>query len=149
METTTTTNDSNLFDLQLDPRAQMFLAETAKWAKFIAIVSFCFLGLFLLGIIGAGAVMSGSGGAFRDSDLQMIGGGAIVVIGLITIVLILIPNIYLLRFGMKMQSALRNNDQPTLLAAFSNVKSYFKFIGILYIVVIALWVLAYISKAFR
>lgn len=139
-----TTNTSNLFDLQLDPRSQSFLYETSKWAKFVAIVSFVFVGLMLILLLVVAALASNT--PFPDNDFQVYGGGMLVVVAIFMTVVVVIPNIYLLKFANKMQVALRNNDQPTLISSLSNVKSYFKFIGILYIVVIALWLLMFIRN---
>ena len=52
------------------------------------------------------------------------------------------PCLYLFRFGSQMQLALRNNDQQMLTSSFKYLKSWFRFVGILTIVVLSCWVLA-------
>jgi hypothetical protein len=133
---------NNLFDLQVDPQSQVYLGETAKWAKFIAIVSFVLVAIVVLGLIAAAAYTSNN--PFMESSVRVYGGGVFITMAIIIALLVVIPNIFLLRFGIKMQAALRNNDQPSLVSAFANIKSSYKFVGILYIVIIALWILGII-----
>jgi len=63
------------------------------------------------------------------------------------------PCLYLFNFASKMQIALRNNDQDHLNESFKNLKSTFRFVGILTIVSLGLgllvFVLGMIGAAFR
>jgi Family of unknown function (DUF5362) len=135
-------NTSNLFELQVDHQSNAYLKETAKWAKFLAIVGFIGCALIILVGIFAGSVMAS---AFGDMGGGGFGGGFGVVMAVVYILLALLaffPYLYLYRFATQMQVALRNNDQAALTTSFGNLKSCFKFVGILTIIVLAFYALA-------
>lgn len=139
-----TNNSQSLFDLQLDPVGANYLREGAKWAKFIAIVGFIFCGLMVIIALFAGTILAASmstamGGA------SGIGGGVITFIYLVLAALWFFPCLYLFRFASGMQVALRNNEQEKLLNSLKNLKSHFKFIGILLIIMLAFYALAIIG----
>lgn len=131
----------NLFDLQLDQTGSMYLKEMGKWARFLSIVGFVFCGIIVLGAVFAGS--------FIASSLSQAGGGAMAqgLGGFITVLYLLIgllcffPCFYLFNFSSKVKIAIANNDLETLNGSFRNLKSYFKFIGILTIVMLSFWVL--------
>jgi uncharacterized membrane protein YesL len=145
METINNSND--LFDLQVDASSQLLLGETAKWAKFIAIMHFIGTGIMLFAVLAVLALATTT--SVPDNGLMFLGAGVMVSSMILMSVLIVIPNIYLFRFAIKMQAALRNNDHPALVSAFSNMKSCYKFVGITYIVMTTLWVFGIIYDAFR
>lgn len=139
--------NTNLFDLQIDAQSQSYLGETAKWAKFVAIVSFVLVAIMIFAFLALAALTTTT--PFSDSAMRFYGGGVLVVMAIVMTIVIVIPNVFLLRFATRMQAALRNNDQPSLISAFSNIKSCYKFIGILYIVMIAIWILGIVSDVLR
>jgi uncharacterized membrane protein len=132
---------NNLFELQIDHQASAFLRETAKWSKFLAIVGFIFIGLILIVVAVGGSAMSGAMATTYGSAMSgMMGTGLIAGIMLIY----LFPCLYLFRFATKMQVALRSNDQETLNSSFENLKSCFKFMGILMIIILSIYALAFL-----
>ncbi len=143
--------ESSLFELQVDHQVTSYLGETARWAKFLAIIGFIFCGLIVLGALFAGSVLSGAFGR-----LGGMGGGLSVLIGGVYAGLALLyffPCLYLFNFASKMQVAIRSNDQVQLINSFRNLKSCYKFLGILMIVVLSFYALAIIvtmlGAAFR
>lgn len=141
---TSTGPDQNLFELQVDQTGISYLGETARWAKFLSIVGFILCGLMLIFALFIGTILTtisriGNSDSFNGS----IGGsGAFFSAYLIVIALLyFFPCLYLFNFSMKMQHALRNNDQTNLNAAFGNLKSCFKFVGILTIIVLSFYLL--------
>jgi len=143
MEQIVPTPNQSLFDLQLDPPGVDYLRESAKWAKFIAIIGFIFCGLMVIASLFMGSILASS-----MSDVMggagVVGGGVFTVMYMLFAALWFVPCLYLFRFSSKMQVALRNNEQETLLNALKNLKSYFKFIGILLIIVLSLYAIAII-----
>jgi len=140
------TTNENLFELQVDQQSISYLGETARWAKFLSIVGFVVCGIMILFALFFGSIMStfsklGSG---SDSFSSAMGAGysyGLTVVYLIIALLYFFPCLYLFNFSSKMQAALRNNDQINLNAAFGNLKSCFKFVGILTIVVLSFYLL--------
>ena len=136
------TSPSNLFELQLDHQSVAYLRETAKWGKFLAIVGFIGCALIVLIGIFAGTIMASAFGDLGGGYGGMGAGMAFVYI--LLALLYFFPCLYLYRFAVRMQVALNNNDQQSLPAALMNLKSAFKFVGILTIIILALYALAII-----
>lgn len=141
--------DQHLFELQIDQQSIGYLSETARWAKFLSIVGFVVCGLMIVVALFAGTVMTTLSrfGRSDDTALQGITGVSGAFVSLIYIIIALLyffPCLYLFNFSGKMQTALHNNDQTSLNASFSHLKSCFKFVGILTIVVLSFYLLAII-----
>ena len=138
-------SSQNLFDLQIDHQSNSYLSEAAKWGKFLAIMGFIFCGLLIIIALFAGtmmaSVMSGFGGSSSDATASAVGGGVITFVYLVFAVIYFFPCLYLYNFSSKMQAALRANQQETLNTSFRNLKSCFKFMGILMIIMLAFWAL--------
>jgi hypothetical protein len=137
--------ESNLFDLQVDHEVTGYLGETARWAKFIAIIGFICCGLiaifsFFIGSIYSSTIDRLGAGSGASTALS----GGITVLYLAMAVVYFFPCLYLFRFAVKMQVALRSNDQPQLIQSFRNLKSCYKYMGILLIIVLGISVLAFI-----
>jgi uncharacterized membrane protein (DUF485 family) len=141
------TANENLFELQVDQQSISYLGETARWAKFLSIVGFVVCGIMIVFALFFGSIMStisriGSG---SDSFSSAMGVGyssyALTGVYIIIALLYFFPCLYLFNFSSKMQMALRNNDQINLNAALGNLKSCFKFVGILTIVVLSFYLL--------
>ncbi|MBL0234545.1 MAG: hypothetical protein IPQ08_12880 [Chitinophagaceae bacterium] len=135
-----------LFGLSIDPQSKRFLAETAKWGRFLAIIGFiACIGIALLGVYFATQLSNASsisreygGGAMANL------GPAIAVVYILFAVLYFFPCLYLLRFSSQMGAALHSDDQATMTSAFENLKSVFKFFGILTIIVLAIYILSFL-----
>lgn len=120
------------------------LRETAKWAKFLAIVGFVMVGLMVLGVI---TILF----AFSNTPQSSILGQGIyqglsvfgAIFYLIIAAIVFFPYLYLYRFSVKMQSALKENNEAVLLQSFENHKSYYKFMGIMTLIMIGLYVLIF------
>lgn len=135
------TNDINLFDLKIDQQAASYLSEAAKWARFLAILGFILCGLMALGSFFLGTIISeammtytGNAGAF--------GGAAFTIMYLGIALLLFFPTLYLYKFATKVKNAVRSNDQQALDISLKNLKSFFKFHGIVAIITLSFYVLA-------
>lgn len=138
----------NLFDLHLDQQSINYLSEAARWGRLLSIVGFIYCaimaacGLFLgsymtrmmtSGIGGTEAAASGPGSIFLSS--------IVILIALIQF----FPAYYLFNFSAKIRRAIQNNDQAVLTDSLKNLKSFFKFWGILVIIFISIYALALVS----
>lgn len=133
--------NQNLFELQLDQPSTAYLGEAAKWAKFLAIIGFVFCGLMIVMALFAGSIMGTMMTSMGGSSASMFGSGFITVIYLLLTAIYFFPCLYLYRFASQMQTALHNNEQGRLQASFKNLKACFRFMGILFIVLICMYVL--------
>jgi Family of unknown function (DUF5362) len=134
-------NETTLFKLEVEEMSSRFLSETAKWAKFLSIVGFVLTGLLVIVALFAGtlfASMTGMAGSGLPAGFSII----ITVIYLLLAVLYFFPCLYLFRFAVKMKKALAENNQVELSSSFENLKSCFKFMGIMTIVIFSVYLLA-------
>lgn len=134
MENSLDSNLENSAGLKITDQAKSFILETAKWAKFLAIVGFVFIGLMVLGaffMLIAGASLPGMGGA----------GAGVGVMYLLMALLYFFPTYYLLIFANKIKVGLTQSSQNDVDSGFENLKSTFKFMGILMIVVLGIYAL--------
>lgn len=129
------------FDLQIDPISQEHLSSAAKWAKFLSIVGFVMIGIFVLIGIFAGSMMAIFGRSIEGAG-SALGSGFFTIIYLLIAAIYFFPCLYLYRFATRMQAAISSMDQNQLNDAFANLKSCFKFMGILTIVMLAIYALA-------
>ncbi|WP_343695536.1 DUF5362 family protein [Flavobacterium sp.] len=134
------------FELHLDSTAKDFLKETVKWAYFIAIIGFVGIAFLVLIAIFAGAIFSTMGSAMPG-----FGGGSVGAIFsfiyLLLAGLYFFPVYYLFKFASNGKKAFRENDSEALTSSFSYLKSHYKFIGILMIIMLAFYGLAIVFGA--
>ena len=129
----------------LSDEAKGYLAETAKWAKFLSIVGFISIGLLVLIAFFVGSffrMMADMQGGNPALDAMPTTFLTIFYLALAGIMFI--PVLYHYRFSVKTQQALRANDEPLLTEAFSNLKSYYKFYGIFTAIVLGFYVLIFV-----
>ncbi|HEY0677384.1 MAG TPA: DUF5362 family protein [Chitinophagaceae bacterium] len=140
-------NTSNLFELHLDQQSTSYLSEAARWGKFLSIVGFIMCALIVLVGIFAGSIMATAFGSMSGGDAAGLTGGMGVGMAIVYVLLALLyffPCLYLYRFATRMQVALRSNDQQNLTVSFMNLKACFKFVGILTIIILAIYALVLI-----
>jgi len=134
--------------LQIDHENNGYLNEVARWSKFLSIVGFVFTGLGAVGLlisafITASFNRSAYGSVYTPFWQQS--GAILVMAGFL--LLCFFPCLYLFKFSNKMKLALRTDDQYSMTTAFKNLKSYFKFVGIFTIVILAIYVIVIIAMA--
>ena len=137
--------NQHLFELQLDQPSTAHLAEAAKWAKFLAIIGFVFCGLMIVVALFAGSIMGAMMSSMGGNAASMFGSGFITVIYLVLTAIYFFPCLFLYRFATQMQTALHNNEQGRLQTSFKNLKSCFRFLGILFIIMIGMYLLMIIG----
>ncbi|MEI7735772.1 MAG: DUF5362 family protein [Ferruginibacter sp.] len=138
------TNESLLTpELQIDGLSLSYLAEAAKWGKFLSILGFISSAILVIIALFAGVLLGTLNSAYG-------GGGAILGAGFITVIYLIVAAVnffialFLFRFSAKMKIALYSTDQDTLNSSFLNLKNLFKLVGILTIIYIVFIVLALI-----
>lgn len=127
--------------LRLDGPSLRFLYETARWGKFLAIIGFVGIGIMII----AGLMLGTMQNQFNSPLLTMIPMKSLSLFYILFAALYLVPVINLYRFSIHMKAALREQDQQHLTVAFSNMKSLFRFMGIMAIVVISMYLIVIIS----
>ena len=128
-------------DLLVNDATQVSLISSAKWGKFLAIVGFvgCVL-MFLAGIYMT-MIMPTLGTYVYASDAARIAG----ITYIITSIILFFPCLYLNKFSNKIREAIRSTSQESLDTAFLNLKSMFKFYGIVTIIFLLIFALAFLA----
>ena len=143
-------HSSSLFSLSIDPVTKSHLNDTAKWARFLAIAGIVLLSLALIFTILSVTVFPNStysrltvNGVEED---RLTATMKIVLAICITIAFLIafFPMWYLLQFSNQMKKALYNNDQQALNFSFLNIKRYFRYVGIIMIIVLVVYGLAFV-----
>lgn len=127
-----------IFNFGMDETARASMLETARWAKFIAIMGFIFLGILIVAGIFLSMTLSnnpymqarGMGGIF---------GGFSIVLYVIMAAIYFYPTYALYKFSRLIKPALLTENQQMFNTALGYLKGMFKYTGIVMIVVLALY----------
>lgn len=142
--------------LELTSLSINHIQESAKWGKFIAIIGFIMVGLLLLIAVIMAFVLPGINlselqgvqGMNNNPGAEMLQNGMgtfLAFIYLLIAVLYFIPILFLYNYSSKSIQAIKSTDSELLTAAFNNMRKQYKYVGILTIIVIALYALAFIG----
>ena len=143
--------NASLFNLSIDPVTKEHLSETAKWARFLAIVGLVLLALMVVfGIYFSTVVASSATSQFEDdfgtsrsNPFAAMGVGMAIVYVILALIWFF-PLLFLLRFSNKMRSALAGNDQNLLNNAFQNLKASMRYVGIVTIIILVIYALIFV-----
>lgn len=135
--------------LQIDALIKNHLSETARRGRFPAICGFVVCGLFFL----RGTVSGFFFNRFSPETAYEVSGsyatgyttGMMLALALLVGVLYFFPCLFLFRLSAKMKKALAANDQVGLAGAFQNLKSLFKFVGTLTLIVPGSYAIAIVA----
>jgi hypothetical protein len=118
-----------------------YLYDTAKWTKFLSIIGFVFTALIALAAFGAGAFVSLLGTYSPGNPLAAMGSGFLTVYFLVIALLYFYPSLLMFKHSNAAKKAVLYGDQESLSLAMLNLKSFFKFWGVLMIVLIVFYFL--------
>jgi len=130
--------------LYLTSEIEDHLRVSAKWAKIVAIIGFVSVGFMLLGSFSLMAM----GPLFEEMNEMPFSTVYQLIFYFVFAVIPIFPLVYLYRFASNMQVALISDIPDPLAKSFRNLKSHYKSIGILTLVIIGLYFLAFIGLIF-
>lgn len=134
--------------LELNELAVNSLQTSAKWSSFLAIIGFIGLGFMLLAALLVGSVFSAMPQEMGLEVNPM--GGVLKYLPLFYILIAVIyffPVYYLYKYASEMKRALNLRNSESVAEALSYLKSHHKFLGIMTIVVISLYIIGMIAGA--
>jgi len=114
------------------------LKATRSWVKFLSILGFIGCGLLVV----AGLVLGAAGSL---SDYMGVAGGFLSLLYLAIAVLYLFPALYLFRYAKAIDGLVASSSLPSLEDALEQQRKFWRFVGILAIVMIGLYVLIMIG----
>jgi heme/copper-type cytochrome/quinol oxidase subunit 2 len=139
-------SNTSLFDLHLDQSSIDYLNETARWSRLLSIIGFIYCGFMVIIGLFFGSMMSrlmsGMGG---ETAMPAMSGVFFSFFFILMSLILFFPSYYLFNFSSKMRRAIRNNEQDSLTDSLKNLKSFFKFYGIVVIIVLSFYALVIIA----
>ncbi|PLX04724.1 MAG: hypothetical protein C0595_01920 [Marinilabiliales bacterium] len=127
-------------ELIISNQTKTYWIEISNWTMFFSILGFVFVGLMMLFGLFFGSILS----LLPDTGNLPNGFGFVGIIYVILAVVYLIPVYFLYQFSSKMKDSLRNNNTLLLTESFKNLKSHFKFVGIMSIIGIVLYAVIFV-----
>ena len=121
------TNEETLFNLQLDHDSGSHLKETAKWSRFLSIISFICIGFGLVAIVFGAQAMSE---VIRKAmpGMEAFSGVMVGAIG-VALVILTWTTILLYRFSNLTSEGIRRQDQELFRNGIKALKNYFTIYG--------------------
>jgi len=137
--------DESLFALEFDHQASAYIVQSAKWSKFMSIVWFVLCGLIVLASFFIGSLLNASANTARVDRAYSAGYQiGIILCYIIMAAILLVPNILRYQFAVKALRAVRDSDQQSLNDSLRKLGTYNKYWGILTIIVLAIYILAFL-----
>lgn len=141
-------NRDTLFALSIDPVTKSYLSDTARWARFLALIGMLFLVLIivanLFGMSYLNSYFRVLGAPEVDQDFTTGMRIGMIAASVIMVAIMFFPLYYLLHFANRMKTALTANDQEALNLSFLNLKRCLRYVGILVIAVLAMYALIFV-----
>ncbi|MBL4650118.1 MAG: hypothetical protein JKY03_10330 [Aureispira sp.] len=131
-------------ELSITNESKSFLLTTCKWAKFLAIVGFVFLGFFVLIALFIG--FSG----FPVQGMNDFDGMTYIIMFVYFFLagIYFFPTLYLYRFSNLVKQGIENNSTDLMTSGFENLKSCFKFMGVTMAIIIGFYALLLVFGVF-
>jgi hypothetical protein len=122
-----------------------WLYDAARWARFISILGFIFIGFMIIIGIVIGPVLS-----ILNEDMNTVSGFSALSNGTLSAIYISLaaiyffPVYYLFLFSNNVIKSYKAENEESLNASFIYLKKHFKFIGVLAIITLAIYTLLFI-----
>ncbi len=127
--------------LTIDETGKAIYLEMTRWTKFLAIVGFVMLGIMIVMGLFLGTAMSA---ALGGSGLGVFSGIGFTLVYLIIAALYFYPTYALYKYSILIKPALRANDSTLFNRAINYKKNMFLYMGVVMIIVIALYALIFL-----
>ena len=122
--------------MELSDQSIKYLLETARWATIVSIIGFIVIGLLIVVSFSVGSFLANSPYSEMGISPQVLSITYLIIAGVY-----FIPIFFLYQFGIKTKHAIDNNDTDLLTFGLKKLKSHYKFIGIIMIIMFGLNIL--------
>lgn len=142
-----------IFSLTIDPLTKSHLNGAASWARFLAIAGIILLSLGMLAIILTLTVLPNAGfmkftmNGMEQTNMNNTMKATSAFFMIVVFLIAFFPLLFLLRFASQMKRALHSNNQQVLNDSCQNLKRYFRYIGVIMVIVLVFYALAIIMLA--
>lgn len=132
--------DSEIYEAEITTEAREYLLEAAKWGRFIAIVGFVFIALFLLMVLFmGGSILNQMNEIQGQQGLALLGGTFWFLYTVFVFIMFFFPSYYTFKFSIKTIRALKSTSTGDLTDGLKNLKSLFKFYGIFLAIILGIY----------
>ena len=125
---------ADLKKIELDNNGIEQLVETRKWSYFLSIAGFIFIGLMFIFVI---IMITGTG-----SKLPPFSPAATILPLILILIIYYFPIYYLFQFSKISKEAIAKSDFSLLSAAFKYLKMHYRYMGILFIISVSIYLIA-------
>jgi hypothetical protein len=127
--------------IEIEQETLKHLNTTRKWAMFLAIIGFIFLGLIIIIGLLAGTFLT----AFSTGDKGLGIPESFMFIPILLIALVyFFPVLFLFRFSKHTSHAVQHLDKLELHKALKNLKYFFAYLGVLIIIIFSIYIVVLI-----
>jgi len=141
-------NQSQLFSLTIDPIIKSHLSETARWGKFLSILGFILCALIVIfGVFFGTFFTTIIDRTEAPYSSPMTDGSFVALMAIVYIIVAVVyffPCLFLYRFSTKMKTALNGNEQTDLTLSFQNLKSLFRYVGVITVIMLAIYLVIFL-----
>lgn len=127
--------NQSILGMEVEPQGRANLTEVARWGKFLAIVGYVFMGLFIVMLAFAwNSFMSAFTGGYPDPYERSIvstSSGFFLVVIILFVGIFFTLLFFLLKGANRIKAGLRDNDQAVFNSGLANLRNYFIMFGIL------------------
>lgn len=124
--------------IEIEQESLNYLNTIRKWTMFFAILGFIFLGLMVIAGIAAGTFLT----AFKSSETGVgIPESLVLILILVFALIYFFPILFLFRFSKHTAKAVHTLAKEELNKAFKNLRAYCVYIGILFIIVLSIYLI--------
>jgi hypothetical protein len=125
--------NKSLFGLPVDAEAATSLNDTGRWAKFLSVVGFCFMGLMLLLFALFGSNITGTvSNIFEFNASGIMDVFIVVIIFFASIAALLLY--FLFKGANNIRKGMRYNDQLILNDGLANLRNFFVMYGVISVI---------------
>lgn len=146
--------ENPLFGLSIDHAAKTDFLLAAKWGRLTGICGIAFFSLMVTLALISGADTASLPEITNDANndsasltAYWLGGVSFYVV--LSSVFLFFPSFFLLRFSSRILTALKSDDQVSLNAGIKRMKVWFRYIGILMILILLFFALIFLVKIIR
>lgn len=129
-------NENTQTKMELSQESVYYFNQIRKWTTFFSILGFVMVAFLIVFSLFAGAVFSSLGQPYFGLSAIVLG-----IVYFIIAVLYFFPVLYLYKFSRSADKAIKTNDSDEIAEAFKNLKSHYKFVGIMTIVFLCIYII--------
>ena len=135
-------SDTHQPELKLDELGKAHLLETARWAKFLAIMGICFMGLYLLAGIGIATAIANM--PELGTITKGLGASGVFLLYSLVAFIGIYPLYALLKYSILIKRAIKSTNQEMLNRALKFHRNYYRYNGMIMLIMIGLYALVFV-----